>query len=117
MIKIQRIYTQNEEDGYRILVDRFWPRGITKKGTVIDLWMKEAAPSKALRKWFNHDPEKFDEFRNKYRSELLVNPEIKNLLNLEKEHKTIILLYGAKDEMHNQAVILKEYLEDMDTDI
>lgn len=114
MIRIQRIYSGNTGNGYRVLVDRLWPRGIRKSDADVDVWMKEIAPSNTLRKWFRHDPEKFNEFRKRYTSELNANPEVEKLIQLEKKHGTIILMYAARDEIHNQAVVLKEYLEKFD---
>jgi len=111
MIHIKRAYQPySKKDGYRILVDRLWPRGIKKEEAAIDEWMKDIAPSAELRKWFNHDPEKWDEFRNKYIAELKDNATLPLLLSTLKRHKTITLLYGAKDEQHNQAVVLADFL-------
>ena len=113
MIKIKRVYEKTaKEDGWRVLVDRLWPRGMKKEAAHIDLWMKEVAPSDALRKWFGHDPEKWPEFQKRYRAELAKNQElVAQLEKMAKEHKTLTLLYGAKDEQHNQAVALAEVLE------
>ena len=110
-ICIKRVYeAASPDDGERILVDRLWPRGLSKEKAAIDIWEKDVAPSAALRKWFGHDPDKFDDFRNKYRKELEDNPAIKRL---EKDKK-VTLLFGAKDETHNQAAVLKEYLDSKD---
>lgn len=113
MLKIKRVYEDYDTaDGFRILVDRLWPRGISKKEARIDLWLKEVAPSHELRQWFNHDPNKWEEFKKKYGRELLKNQEIVDQIKeIIKEHKKISLLYGAKDEMHNNAVVLKEFFE------
>ncbi len=109
-IKIQRIYDDRKDDGYRVLVDRLWPRGISKEKANLDDWWKELAPSNDLRKWFNHDEKHWAEFRKKYLAELKENKaKIKELLR--GAGKDIVLLYGAKDEKYNQAVVLKEYLE------
>lgn len=98
-------------DGMRILVDRLWPRGVAKAEAHIDLWLKEVAPSTALRKWFGHDPAKWDEFQERYRDELAHNPEpVAQLLALARKG-AITLVYGAKDMEHNDAVVLKSYLE------
>lgn len=114
MIKIKRIYEQpSERDGYRVLVDRLWPRGISKNQAKIDLWLKEIAPSNDLRKWFSHDPKKWDRFRKKYRLEL--NRKRALLLEIkqaEKEKGTLTLLYSAKDKEHNQAVVLSAILRE-----
>jgi uncharacterized protein YeaO (DUF488 family) len=113
MFKIKRAYQDPEdEDGYRILVDRLWPRGVSKEKAKFDLWMKEIAPSSELRKWFGHEPEKWEEFKNKYVYELSEKKElIKQLYDLEKVNKTITLIYSAKDEKKNNAVVLLELLE------
>lgn len=112
MIKLKRIYEPySKDDGYRILIDRLWPRGVSKEKAHMDLWLKEIAPENKLRKWFGHDPNKWKEFEKRYKSEL---KNKKNLLNqiktLEQKNKTITLLYGAKDTIHNQAIILSEIL-------
>ena len=111
-IKIKRAYEPAERsDGYRILVDRLWPRGIKKEDLHFDVWLKEIAPSTALRKWFNHDAEKWKEFKEKYTVALKQSATMKDLKELMNKHKIITLVYGAKDEEHNQAVVLKEFLE------
>ncbi len=111
-IKIKRAYEPSEKsDGFRILVDRLWPRGIKKEDADFDVWLKEIAPSVALRKWFNHEPEKWEAFHKKYSTELKHLPALKEVLEHVKKHKTVTLIYGAKDELHNQAVVLKEFLE------
>lgn len=111
-INLKRIYeAYSENDGYRILVDRLWPRGLSKESIKINLWEKDLAPSTQLRKWFNHDVAKWDEFRKRYREELLANPELAEFKkNIEAETQ-ITLLFGAKDVEHNNAVVLKEVLE------
>jgi uncharacterized protein YeaO (DUF488 family) len=113
MIKIKRIYEQAaEEDGFRILVDRLWPRGIKKETAKIDLWLKEVAPSNELRKWFSHDLEKWAEFKKRYAEELAAKKEmLKKIKQTEKEKGTITLLYSARDVEHNNAVALKAVLE------
>ncbi len=113
MIKIKRAYQEpEEEDGFRILVDRLWPRGISKEKLKLDLWLKDVAPSNELRKWFAHDPDKWAEFKEKYREELKNKKTfILKIKDLEKKNDTITLVYGAKDEEHNNAVVLKEKLE------
>lgn len=98
-------------DGFRILVDRLWPRGIAKNTAHIDLWLKEIAPSTALRQWFGHEPSKWEEFRRRYREELRHNPEAVAQIMEHLRGGAVTLVYGAKDEEHNQAVVLKEYLE------
>ncbi len=98
-------------DGFRVLVDGLWPRGITKEAAHIDLWLKEIAPSTELRKWFGHEPEKWQEFRKRYLVELKHKPEAVATLVEHVRHGKVTLVYGAKDEEHNQAVALKEHLE------
>lgn len=112
-IKIERIYQKPADlDGYRILVDRLWPRGISKANAHLDLWLKEVAPSNELRKWFGHDPAKFAEFQQRYLKELADNPALQDLKQAVAKHENVILLYGAKDQEHNQAVILQSLLQE-----
>jgi uncharacterized protein YeaO (DUF488 family) len=114
MIKLFRTYDaiKNPPDNYSILIDRLWSRGIKKSSLIVDEWIKEIAPSNDLRKWFNHDPEKWKEFKKKYKAELKGNKDlIRRIKMCEKYHHTINLLYGAKDEVHNHAVVLKEVLD------
>jgi uncharacterized protein YeaO (DUF488 family) len=109
-IKIKRAYEPAEKsDGLRILVDRLWPRGI-KKGA-FDLWLKDVAPSNDLRNWFHHEEPKWAAFRSRYLKELALNTEAVDALRKAVKGKTATLLYGAKDEMHNQAVVLATYLK------
>jgi uncharacterized protein YeaO (DUF488 family) len=109
-LNIKRVYdAADATDGKRILVDRLWPRGLTKEKAKVDLWLKEIAPSSGLRKWFGHDPEKWDEFKKRYSKELQENKETVSILK-EQLKGTVTLVYGAKDELHNDAVLLKEYL-------
>jgi uncharacterized protein YeaO (DUF488 family) len=110
-LKIKRVYEQPAKgDGKRILVDRLWPRGLTKENASIDLWLRDIAPSTELRKWFRHDPDKWEEFRKRYHQELKNNKEQVSLLYEELKKRTITLVYGAKDEEHNEALVLKEWL-------
>jgi uncharacterized protein YeaO (DUF488 family) len=113
MIRIKRVYGEPaKQDGYRILVDRLWPRGLTKERAKVDLWVKEIAPSDALRKWFGHEPEKWPEFAKRYRSELAKKKDLlKEVKKLEREHGTVTLLYGRKDEKQNQAVLIASALK------
>ncbi|MDD3488109.1 MAG: DUF488 family protein [Candidatus Pacebacteria bacterium] len=112
MVKIKRIYEKLEEDdGYRILIDHLWPRGISKEKAKIDLWFKEISPSNELRQWFNHDPEKWLEFQKKYKEELKLKKEIVNeLKEIIKKKKKVTLLYSAVDMKYNNAVALKKIL-------
>ena len=112
MIAIKRVYEPYaKEDGQRVLTDKLWPRGLTKEKAHVDLWLKDIAPSTELRKWFNHDPEKWLEFQKRYRAELTTNKTcvatLRNFLN----NGPATIIYGAKDEIHNDAVVLQEYLE------
>jgi uncharacterized protein YeaO (DUF488 family) len=114
MIRIKRVYHKpSPRDGVRILVDRVWPRGLTKQRARVDEWRKEFAPSTALRKWFGHDPAKWTRFRSRYRTELTASDQISALKKLAKRarQRTITLLYSAADEEHNQAKFLKELLD------
>jgi uncharacterized protein YeaO (DUF488 family) len=113
MIRIKRIYdAAGKEDGCRVLVDRLWPRGVSREHAHIKLWLKEIAPSDALRKWFGHDPKKWAQFQQRYRKELAPRKDLlEQVKHLEKEHGTVTLLYGAKDEEHNQAVALAQFLK------
>lgn len=111
-MKLKRVYLPAEEtDGYRILVDRLWPRGISKEKAKIDLWLKEVAPSNELRKWFGHDPERFNEFTERYKAELQASGALEDLHQAIQEHPNVTLLYAAHDEQHNNAIVLQELLE------
>ena len=110
-LRIKRVYEQPaKEDGKRILVDRLWPRGLTKEKASIDLWLKDIAPSTELRKWFGHDPDKWQEFKKRYHQELKKNKEQVSLLKEQMKRGIVTLVYGAKDELHNEALVLKESL-------
>lgn len=113
-IQIKRVYEEAlSSDGYRVLVDRIWPRGVSKEDAKLDEWNKDLAPSTELRKWFDHDPDKFEDFAKEYRKELEYNKEdLKNLHEKAKVQK-VTLLYGAKDTEHNQALVLKAVIEKM----
>ena len=113
-LQIKRIYeAPSEDDGKRIFIDRLWARGLTKEKARLDAWEKELAPSTELRKWYGHDPEKFNEFRNRYRVELDANPEAaafaEKIVGCDVR---VTLLYGAKDGEHSNAAVLKEWLEE-----
>ncbi|WP_338787927.1 DUF488 domain-containing protein [Metabacillus sp. FJAT-53654] len=115
-IMIKRIYDEvGKDDGVRVLVDRLWPRGLSKEKVKVDCWMKQVAPSTQLRKWFHHDPEKFCEFKERYKEELMNEKEkglqLEELKSLVAEYRNVTLIYSAKDQRHNQAVVLKEILE------
>jgi len=109
-IRIKRAYeARDPEDGRRVLVDRLWPRALTKHDLEDAVWIRDVAPSAGLRKWFGHKPERWEEFRRRYFAELRVNPAVKTLRDLIGAGP-VTLLYGARDEIHNQAVVLAEYL-------
>jgi uncharacterized protein YeaO (DUF488 family) len=113
MIKIERIYDNPKgNDGFRILVDRLWPRGLSKDKVRIDLWQKDVAPSNSLRKWFGHDEKKWDDFKRRYFKELDKNIDSVSTILCKARQGSITLLYGAKEERFNNAVALKEYLEE-----
>ena len=109
MYKLARIYDKHIPDGKRVLVDRVWPRGISKEDAKLDEWLKDVAPSTELRKWFNHDSDKFSEFKKKYREELRNNEAVQALKDM---NGLVVLLYAAKDEVHNHATVLKGFLEE-----
>lgn len=110
-LKIKRVYEPAADaDGLRILVDRVWPRGVSKQKAALDHWLKDVAPSTSLRKWFGHKPERWVEFRKRYKKELSGNAALKELRKLVKGHRAT-LLYGAHDTEHNQAVVLAELLK------
>ncbi|MDZ7692090.1 MAG: DUF488 domain-containing protein [Balneolaceae bacterium] len=110
-VKTKRIYEEPAaQDGYRVLVDRLWPRGVSKEDAQLDAWLKEIAPSDDLRKWFNHDPDKFEEFKQRYNQELRDKEELLVKLLKKSAETPVTLLYAAKDTQHNQAVVLAEWL-------
>src|SRR5215813_6447573 len=112
MINLKRAYEKpSKDDGERILVERLWPRGLTKLQAKIDLWLKDVAPSTELRRWFGHDPKKWDEFRRRYQKELKNKDELIKLLKRKAENGTITLIYAARDEEHNGALVLKRFLK------
>lgn len=111
MIKTERIYNSPSGDNFRILVDRLWPRGLSKEKVKVDLWLKELGPSNELRKWFGHDPDKWNEFKDKFFQELDQKKElVDKIIEIAKE-RDVIMLFGAKDIERNNAVALKQYLE------
>lgn len=112
MIKLKRVYeSPSLHDGLRVLVDRLWPRGLTKERAAVDLWLKELAPSTELRKWFDHDPAKWKQFQTRYQRELREQKDALVTLKEKSEEQTVTLLYGARDEKHNEAVVLKRVLD------
>jgi len=110
-IQVKRIYeSPSPDDGYRILVDRLWPRGIKKDDANFDLWLKEIAPSDSLRKWFNHEAEKWEEFKRRYSKELDRKQDLVDQLSQHGKKGKVMFLFGAKDESYNNAIALREYL-------
>src|SRR6185437_13590773 len=110
-IQIKRVYEPPAEtDGFRVLVDRVWPRGLTKSDAAVDLWMKDVAPSTELRKWFNHDPARWKVFREKYRTELRRRSLELDELKAHAAKRRLTLVYSARDLKHNQALVLQEML-------
>jgi uncharacterized protein YeaO (DUF488 family) len=111
-MKLKRVYEKPDKaDGFRILVDRLWPRGLTKEKAALDLWLKEVAPSTELRKWFGHDPGKWTEFRRRYRAELKSHPDELKMIRSKAKEGTVTLLYGARDQEHNEAIVLQQLLD------
>jgi uncharacterized protein YeaO (DUF488 family) len=112
VVRTKRIYEPSaREDGARILVDRLWPRGVSKKSAALTLWLEEIAPSPALRKWFGHDPERWSEFRRRYRAELKANHAAMQSLREFLGRNPVTLLYAAHDPAHNHALVLADYLK------
>ena len=110
-IDIARAYDLLGQDGrVRFLVDRMWPRGVTKDTLRLEAWLRDVAPSTALRRWFGHDPERWEEFRERYHAELDAHPQAWQPLVDAAERSPVVLLFGARDREHNQAVVLREYL-------
>ena len=113
MLRTKRIYREpSKDDGTRVLVDRIWPRGVSKEKASLDRWEKDLAPSDDLRRWFGHDPAKWEEFLRRYRTELEGKEEALDRLRQEAGEGTVTLLYAARDEEHNNAVALKRYIEE-----
>ncbi len=113
MIKIKRVYESYDvKDGKRILIDRLWPRGLSKEKAKVDVWLKDIAPSTELRKWFGHDIDRWDEFKEKYIQELDSNNIVVDRLREYMKEGSITLVYGAKDEIHNDAVVLRGYMDE-----
>ncbi|WP_166999629.1 DUF488 domain-containing protein [Paramicrobacterium fandaimingii] len=111
-VQIKRVYDDAEKaDGFRVLVDRLWPRGVKKDAAELDEWLKNVAPSPDLRTWWNHDPERMDEFAKRYRSELDDNDQLDGLRDIVSKNTTVTLVYAAKDPQVNHARILRDYLD------
>ena len=112
MFRLKRAYEPAQQsDGFRVLVERLWPRGVSKDKAKLDLWLKDVAPSAGLRKWFGHDPKKWYEFRKRYQTELKDHRDAVELLRQKGRRGTVTLVYGSKDEEHNAAVALRIYLK------
>jgi uncharacterized protein YeaO (DUF488 family) len=112
MIRLKRVYEKpSPGDGFRILADRLWPRGLTKERASVDLWVKKVAPSTELRRWFGHDPAKWRQFERRYRRELREQKPSLELLKQKSRGHTVTPVYGARDEDHNEAVVLKAVLD------
>jgi uncharacterized protein YeaO (DUF488 family) len=112
VIRLKRVYEEpGTEDGFRILVERLWPRGLTKDRVAVDLWLKELAPSSALRTWYAHDRAKWEQFCERYWAELKQKNELVNVLRQKSEEGTVTLVYAARDEHQNSAVALKRFVE------
>lgn len=111
MILVKRVYEPaTKSDGFRVLVDRLWPRGISKEAAKLDLWLPDLGPSTSLRKWFNHDPDRWAEFNRRYRTELKQNTALLATITEQAKTRPLTLLYSAKDEQHNQAISLGSFL-------
>lgn len=117
-IELKRVYDPaSESDGYRILVDRLWPRGLTEESARVDLWLRRIAPTTELRKWYSHDVEKWPEFQKRYKSELAAHGELLDLiLDIERHRKIVTILFGAKDVEHNEANVVLTVLKRRATD-
>ena len=112
MIRLKRVYEPTDKsDGVRLLVERLWPRGISKQSAHVDLWLKDIAPSAALRTWYGHEVNKWPEFKRRYRAELQSNPAVGELRQLLRDKKSVTFVYAAKDEEHNSARVLKSFME------
>lgn len=112
MLKTKRVYEEpSDEDGYRILTERLWPRGVSKERAALDQWMKAISPSHELRKWFDHDADKWEEFKERYRKELFGSEAVDEMLEILKKNDTVTMVYASKDEEYNSTMVLKEFLE------
>lgn len=112
MIHLKRVYeASSKNDGLRVLVERLWPRGLTKERAAVDLWLKDIAPSPELRKWFGHDPARWEQFQERYRQELREKQDAVRLLKQRAKEGSVTLVYAARDEEHNGALVLKRFLQ------
>ena len=118
LIQLKRVYEKpSKRDGTRILVERLWPRGVTKNQAALDFWLKDIAPSNTLRKWFGHEPDKWNEFKRRYRRELRENPVQVGMLREQAMNGKITLVYSAKDKEHNAALVLKAFVGGASADL
>ena len=117
MLNLKRAYDKpDKQDGFRVLVERLWPRGLKKEAVPLDLWLKDVAPSPELRRWFGHDPARWEEFRRRYWSELMERPAAVQALREKLRQGPVTLVYGSRDQQHNAAVALKAFLENETSD-
>ena len=117
MIRLKRAYEDPSPlDGHRVLVERLWPRGVTKERAALDLWLKDVAPSAELRRWFSHDPAKWPEFQRRYTEELLGRPQEVAELRRLAAAGPVTLVYGSRDEEHNAALVLRDFIEDQENE-
>lgn len=114
MLKTKRVYEKpSPGDGFRVLTERLWPRGVSKERAKLDRWMKGVAPSHELRKWFSHDPQKWEEFRDRYLKELYGSGAVEELLDILRQKENVTLVYASKEEKYNSTMVLREFLEDL----
>jgi uncharacterized protein YeaO (DUF488 family) len=112
MIKLKRVYEKPaSNDGFRVLVERLWPRGLTKETARLDLWLKDVAPSPELRKWYSHDVSKWNEFQKRYRAELAKQHDALQQIEEKQQEGTVTFVYAARDDEHNSALVLKQFIE------
>lgn len=113
-IQLKRVYQEAaEEDGYRILTERLWPRGVSKERAKLHKWMKGIAPSHELRKWFNHEEEKWEEFKERYRRELFGSEAVQDLADIIHKQEKVTFVYASKDESYNSTVLLRDFMTDL----
>ncbi len=112
MIKLKRVYEEPaSDDGFRVLVERLWPRGVTKEAARLDLWLKDVAPSPELRKWYSHDVGKWNEFQKRYRAELAKQHDTLQPIKEKQKEGTVTFVYAARDDEHNSALVLRQFIE------
>ncbi len=112
MLKTKRVYEQSEpNDGFRVLTERLWPRGFSKVRAKLDVWLNGIAPSHDLRNWFGHDPDRWEEFKERYRKELFGSEAVEELLRFTEQYENVTLVFASKDETYNSTMVLKDFLE------